>query len=261
MGIICPKCGKNNNDRARFCTTCGMNLTGAGNNRQERQAFRQDATYPTGRNEAGSRAFGRNAGGRQDTGSPLYGEYDQQQGSSHLGGYPDQAGPIPDNRYSDRVRYPEGERAPYPLEETGGGRKGGNGARIALLAFAAILSLLIITLSVILIRSRLSDHSTADSQTTRDGQKAREGEKTTDEATSTSSTTATESASQTTTEDYDEVTIEETDETSQFEYCNNQDINILYHEEVGDFQKMTSGDGSFTFSYPKYIFNHVDVNV
>ena len=223
MGSICPKCGKNNNDGARFCTACGVSLTDPGTRNQDGEPYRQnDSSYP--------------------------------------GGYPDQTGPIPENRYSERGRDPEGGRTPYPMGGKDGGSNGGNGARKALLVFAAVISLLIITLSIVLLRSRLSDHSTADSNTTTSGQKAREGEKTTSEATSSASTTATESASQTATENYEDVDLQETDKTSEFEFCNNRYINILKHERTEDFQTMTSRDGSFSFSYPKYIFNHVEVN-
>ena len=233
MSITCPQCGKKNNDTARFCSACGFNLAGTGKNNQYQEPSRQDGNR-WGRNYSASPESRQNMGERQDPGYPTV------------------------NDYPPVNEYPPGRG--YTLDEKDRGDKSGSGTRKALLIFAAVISLMIISLSLVLLRSQFSDQSTSETAEAKSGKKGGKGEETTrEEAASDTDVSTTESSSRETTE-YEDVSIEEEDDTAGFDYCDNDYINITYHSEVSDFQLVNSEDGSFTFSYPKYIFNHAEVN-
>ena len=129
-----------------------------------------------------------------------------------------------------------------------------------------MIAIVIIGLSAFLILSgRHKDDKTAEE--TSSDQKTKAGgsssdsteiEASTDQGQETSS--AESDTLSTVSTDEEEVTTEAEEVDSNLAYCDNGTIDLLAHEQVSDFQTMTSEDGSFSFAYPKHIFNHSEVN-
>ena len=236
MVKICPKCGNNNNEYARYCSKCGTDLSG-------RFEADPDRTFPE--DFSGDRSFNYRPG---DTGRDSQDVFSRDTGRNSLYGQGPGPGAIPPGP-------PPGTGSPPDFSPDPGG-DGGSGLQKALIAASVCISLLIIGLSILLIKSYVKDKDSDQNTTVAE----QETTAVTEEYTSTTEAVYTEPATEETQEVTEYVPPATEAVRSGLPYCNNDDMYFRSHGEVGDFYVMTAGDGSFTFSYPKYIFNYSEEN-
>lgn len=235
--MICPRCGKENNNGAKFCGGCGFPLAAAGHNQRPSQEPLQ---------------YGSGHGPSQGPSGPGNGQ--GFSGASSYRGDSSYPPPGPDSPYSGRG-YGGGGYGAYPPDPDGGRDEGGKTQKFLFL-FAGLIAVAIIGLSAFLILSSSHKDNKADSETRTEQKKDDVAEASTEqEAGSTEADTIAPVSSE-----EEPVTTEAEEMENNLPYCDNGGIDLIAHQKVSDFQVMTSQDGSFTFSYPKYVFNHSEVN-